>query len=163
MIKWIEPYDEAKRRAELIRLPLIPSVVIGLLQCLGIGICYAILGYLFYDDFDLGALIILCGAAAILVSFCHHRSNVVQQKIKIDGVSRKIEIIGDNKPHVLNVSDLRGYSINVNETCRYLCLFLDEGLGWYSVIFPTNDSSYEKDIHKIFHDVPYVSFLDVSI
>ena len=115
MITWVEPYDAEKERADMLRLSLIQSLVLGCFQGAMLGMVFAITNYFVQATSKYSLFVFIGIVVAISCSWLHYRRIVTQQEITIDELKGSIEVIGDQSPHCLTIEDLRGYSINENK------------------------------------------------
>ncbi|EHK9181976.1 hypothetical protein KCU29_004646 [Vibrio parahaemolyticus] len=160
MINWIEPFEIAKERAKVMKLPLLWIILISLFFGVFSGVSFYVIALLINNSLyvDISVLIGLLVASGLMYTMS--KINVVQQSISIDNFDKTIKVVGTgSRVNIIQFSTLKGYAINTNNMGMFLCLYPVDG-GTYSVALPRESQNVEAAINESLTGIKQVNFIN---
>ncbi|MCF9447920.1 hypothetical protein [Vibrio parahaemolyticus] len=159
MINWTEPFEVAKERAKVMKLPLLWIVLISLFSGVFAGVSFYAIASLTNNSLHVDMLFFIGLLVAGSVVYTMSKTDIVQQSISIDNLDKAIRVVGtDSRPHIIQFSALQGYAINTSNMGMFLCLYSADG-GTYSVALPRESSNVEAAINESLSGIKQVNFI----
>ncbi|ELA7138048.1 hypothetical protein RAX52_004500 [Vibrio parahaemolyticus] len=160
MINWIEPFEIAKARAKVMKLPLLWIILISLFFGVFSGVSLYVIALLINNRLYVDIFVLIGLLVASGLMYTMSKINVVQQSISIDNFDKTIKVVGTgSRVNIIQFSALKGYAINTNNMGMFLCLYPVDG-GTYSVALPRESQNVEAAINESLTGIKQVNFIN---
>ncbi|EJR0682682.1 hypothetical protein NX625_004644 [Vibrio parahaemolyticus] len=160
MINWTEPFEVAKERAKVMKLPLLWIVLISLFSGVFASVSFYVIASLTNNSLHVDMLFFIGLLVAGGVVYTMSKTDIVQQSISIDNLDKEIRVVGtDSRPYIIQFSALKGYAINTSNMGMFLCLYPADG-GTYSVALPRESRNVEAAINESLAGIKQVNFIN---
>ncbi|HGS5134369.1 TPA: hypothetical protein ACMDO2_003072 [Vibrio parahaemolyticus] len=159
MINWIEPFEVAKERAKIMKLPLLWIILTSLFSGVFAGVSFYVIALLTNNRLDVDIFVFVGLLVACGVMYTMSKSDIVQQSISIDNFDKTIRVVDTgSRMHIIHFSALKGYAINTSNMGMFLCLYPVDG-GTYSVALPRESQHFEAAINESLSGTKQVNFI----
>lgn len=160
MLNWTEPFEVAKERAKVMKLPLLWIVLTSLFSGVFAGVSFYVIASLTNNSLHVDMLFFIGLLVAGGVVYTMSKTHIVQQSISIDNLDKAIRVVGtDSRLHTIQFSALKGYAINTSNMGMFLCLYPVDG-GKYSVALPCEYQNVEAAINESLSGIKQVNFIN---